>query len=97
MGHNQAVAAARRRILKELKQTNATAAARAHHFAGLSRLERHQLEQLCDRNVIRATGGERFYLDTDALADYQAEVRKWAIIAALVAVILMATVASFAR
>ena len=87
-----AMAAARRRVLNTLRGANATAPDRARAIEGLDRMARKQLERLVADGVIRQASPGHYYLDEPALAVWEREQRRKALIA-IVVILFLALVA----
>jgi len=80
-------------VIDLLRERHAMRREAAQPLPNLSSWQRHRVEQLVDRGVVRLAARDRYYIDEGALEEWHS--RQWAV-AFSVAVIAAGVVAAFA-
>ena len=82
------IAAARKRVLAALRSASATSPSLAHRLDDLDRMASRQLQHLVKQGVVKEVDPGRYYLDESAHADWQARMRKRALVTMIVITIV---------
>ena len=87
--HNTHAALARKRIVKAFRSAKAVAPEHAQTLQRLGLKDSPFMRRLLDQQIVREVRADEFYLDEDALREYESTLFKWLAVPLALILILM--------